>query len=149
MDGTDRAIGKGSSIKSGSGLGILVVPETNCVLCHCVSFRSEAALNDYHSFSDRIANRASPLENSPSCAAMLSARDRQSFTQQVRWICDLEPVAVPRNLTIIARGRLQAVSDGQNGGACHDKHGARGSHCPAYKDMGLHWSLAYRAECDC
>src|SRR6185312_14305798 len=34
MDGTHRAVGKGFGIKSSSGLGILVVPEANCVLCH-------------------------------------------------------------------------------------------------------------------
>src|SRR5262245_64139671 len=44
VDGTHRAIGKGFGIKSSSGLGILIVPEANCVLCHCMSSRSEARL---------------------------------------------------------------------------------------------------------
>src|SRR5262249_55856438 len=42
VDGTHCAVGKGFNIKSSSGLGILIVPEANCVLCHCMSFRSEA-----------------------------------------------------------------------------------------------------------
>src|SRR5262245_43307452 len=39
VDGTDRTVGKDIGIKSSSGLGILIVPEANCVLCHCMSFR--------------------------------------------------------------------------------------------------------------
>src|SRR5262245_24174017 len=42
VDGAHRAIGKSFGIKSSSGLGILIVPEANCILCHCMSFRSEA-----------------------------------------------------------------------------------------------------------
>src|SRR3954454_4500689 len=37
-DGTHRAVGKGLGIKAGSGLGILIVPDANCVLCHSVPF---------------------------------------------------------------------------------------------------------------
>src|SRR4029453_3597983 len=47
VDGTHRAVGKRFGIKSSSGLGILIVPEANCVLCHCMSFRSEARLKCY------------------------------------------------------------------------------------------------------
>src|SRR4029079_1599478 len=47
MDGAHGAVGKGFGIKSGSGLGILIVPEANRVLRHCMSFRSEARLNRY------------------------------------------------------------------------------------------------------
>src|ERR1700736_346594 len=39
VDGTHRAVGKGLGIKASSGLGIFIVPETNRVLCHCMSFR--------------------------------------------------------------------------------------------------------------
>src|SRR5207249_7692653 len=45
MDGTHRAVGKDLGIKASSGLGILIVPQANCVLCHCMSFRFEARLN--------------------------------------------------------------------------------------------------------
>src|SRR4029077_2313762 len=41
VDGTQRAVGKSLGIKSSSGLGVLIVPETNCVLCHCISFDYE------------------------------------------------------------------------------------------------------------
>ena len=33
-DGADRTVGKGLGIKAGGGLGILVVPDANRVLCH-------------------------------------------------------------------------------------------------------------------
>ena len=45
MDGTHRAVGKGLGIKASSGLGIIIVPEANRVLCHCISLRFEAYLN--------------------------------------------------------------------------------------------------------
>src|SRR6476620_434567 len=41
VDGAHRAVGKGFGIKSSSGLGILIVPEANCVLCHRMPFRSD------------------------------------------------------------------------------------------------------------
>src|SRR3954464_2564540 len=44
-DGADRTVGKGLGIKASGGLGILVVPNANCVLCHCMSFRCEARPN--------------------------------------------------------------------------------------------------------
>src|SRR6185312_14757794 len=40
VDGTHRAPREGFGIKSSSGLGILVVPDANRVLCHCMSFCS-------------------------------------------------------------------------------------------------------------
>src|SRR5262249_35475157 len=40
-DGTHSAVGKSLGIKASSGLGILIVPEANRVLCHCMSFRFE------------------------------------------------------------------------------------------------------------
>src|SRR4029077_2328582 len=46
-NGTHCAIGKGLGIKASSGLGILIVPEANRVLCHCISFHFEANLNCY------------------------------------------------------------------------------------------------------
>src|SRR6476646_10844997 len=39
VHGTDRAVGKGCSIEAGSSLGVLVVPQANCVLGHCLAFR--------------------------------------------------------------------------------------------------------------
>src|SRR4029078_11890402 len=36
-DSADRAVGKGLGIKAGSSLGILVVPDANRILCHCMS----------------------------------------------------------------------------------------------------------------
>src|SRR5262245_20467761 len=42
VDGAHRTVGKSFGIKSSSGLGIFIVPEANCILCHCMSFRSEA-----------------------------------------------------------------------------------------------------------
>src|SRR5262249_48419555 len=42
VHGAHGAVGKGFGIKSGGVLGILIVPETNCILGHCMSFRSEA-----------------------------------------------------------------------------------------------------------
>src|SRR6476661_4701202 len=47
VDGTHCAVDKGFGIKSSSSLGILIVPEANCVLCHCMSFRSEARLHSF------------------------------------------------------------------------------------------------------
>src|SRR5262245_6701163 len=44
VDGTHRAVGKGFGIKSSSSLGLLIVPEANCILCHSISFRPEARL---------------------------------------------------------------------------------------------------------
>src|SRR5215831_1241351 len=38
VDGAHRAVGKGPGIEASSSLGVLVVPETNRVLCHCESF---------------------------------------------------------------------------------------------------------------
>src|SRR5262249_18406601 len=43
-DRADRAIGEGLGVETGSSLGVLVVPETNRVLCHCDSFRFQASL---------------------------------------------------------------------------------------------------------
>src|SRR5258705_5950841 len=40
VDGTYRAVGKGFGVKAGSSLGVLIVPQANRVLGHCVSFRS-------------------------------------------------------------------------------------------------------------
>jgi hypothetical protein len=45
VDGTHSAVGKGRDVKASSGLGILIVPETNRVLCHCMSFRFEPRPN--------------------------------------------------------------------------------------------------------
>src|SRR5450756_1108692 len=45
VDGTYRAVGKGLGVKARSRLGILVVPNKNRVLCHCMSFRFEARPN--------------------------------------------------------------------------------------------------------
>src|ERR1700722_9345929 len=45
VDGTHSTVGKGLGIKASGGLGILVVPETNRVLCHCRSFRLEPRHN--------------------------------------------------------------------------------------------------------
>jgi hypothetical protein len=42
VDGTNCAIGKGLAIEASSGLGILIVPDANRVLRHCMSFLSEA-----------------------------------------------------------------------------------------------------------
>src|SRR5262245_16656345 len=42
VDGTHCAVEKGFGIKLSSGLGILIVPEANCVFCHRMSFRSKA-----------------------------------------------------------------------------------------------------------
>ena len=39
VHGTGRAVGKGCRIKTGSSLGVLVVPQANCVLGHCSAFR--------------------------------------------------------------------------------------------------------------
>src|SRR5262249_40518431 len=39
VDGTHPAVGKGLGVESGSSLGVLIVPEANRVLCHCMSFR--------------------------------------------------------------------------------------------------------------
>ena len=52
VDGTHSAVGKGLGIKASSGFGILIVPETNRVLCHCISFRFEPRPNR-HSIRDR------------------------------------------------------------------------------------------------
>src|SRR6266550_4058386 len=38
VDGAHRAVGKGLGVEPGSSLGVLIVPETNRVLCHCLSF---------------------------------------------------------------------------------------------------------------
>src|SRR5262249_4379337 len=38
VHGTDRAVGKGCSIETSSRLGVLVVPQANCVLGHCWTF---------------------------------------------------------------------------------------------------------------
>src|SRR5262245_47930900 len=53
VDGTDRAVGKDIGIKSSSGLGILIVPEANCVLCHCMSFRLEANFRTFEQWLNR------------------------------------------------------------------------------------------------
>src|SRR5262245_25844675 len=42
-NGTHRAVGKGLGIKASSGLGVFIVPDTNRVLCHCMSFRFHGA----------------------------------------------------------------------------------------------------------
>src|SRR4029077_18582674 len=39
VHGTERAVGKGCSIEAGSSLGVLVVPQANCVLGHYLAFR--------------------------------------------------------------------------------------------------------------
>src|SRR4030095_15516963 len=44
VDGTHRAVGKGLGMKASSNLGILIVPDANRVLRHCISFRSDARL---------------------------------------------------------------------------------------------------------
>src|SRR4029077_20678951 len=43
MDSTHRAVGKSLGIKVSSRLGILIVPEANRVLYHCMSFRFAVA----------------------------------------------------------------------------------------------------------
>jgi len=40
VHGTDRAVGKGCGIEAGSSLGVLVVPQANSVLGHCLDFHS-------------------------------------------------------------------------------------------------------------
>src|SRR6188474_3467213 len=47
-DGAHCAVWKGLGIKSSSGLGILIVPDADCVLCHCMSFHSEARGAKHH-----------------------------------------------------------------------------------------------------
>jgi hypothetical protein len=42
VDGAYHAVGKGLGVEAGSSLGVLIVPEANCVLCYCESFRFEA-----------------------------------------------------------------------------------------------------------
>ena len=44
-DGTDRAVGKGGGIEAGSRLRVLVVPQANCVLAHCLTFRFAGLLD--------------------------------------------------------------------------------------------------------
>src|SRR5215213_9912148 len=39
VDGTHRAVGKGLGVETCSRLGVLIVPEANCVLCHYESYR--------------------------------------------------------------------------------------------------------------
>src|SRR6516164_7332564 len=39
VHGTDGAVGKGCSIEASSSLGVLVVPQANCILGHCSAFR--------------------------------------------------------------------------------------------------------------
>jgi uncharacterized protein len=39
VHGADIAIGEGRSIEAGRSLGVLVVPQTNCVLGHCLALR--------------------------------------------------------------------------------------------------------------
>src|SRR5678815_5917075 len=62
VDGTHRAVGKGFGIKSSSGLGIVIVPEANCVLCPCVSFRSEARLNCCLLYTSDAADERSSVD---------------------------------------------------------------------------------------
>jgi hypothetical protein len=45
VDATYSTIGKGLGVKASSGLGIPIVPETNRVLCHRMSFRFEPRPN--------------------------------------------------------------------------------------------------------
>ena len=47
VDGAHRAVGKGLGVEAGSGLGVLVVPKANRVLCYYVSFRFEAKFRPY------------------------------------------------------------------------------------------------------
>src|ERR1051326_9265278 len=42
LDGAHHAVGEGRGVETGSRLGVLIVPETNRVLCHCESFRFRA-----------------------------------------------------------------------------------------------------------
>src|SRR4029077_8850208 len=44
-DRTDRAVGKGGGIEAGSRLRVLVVPQANCVLAHCLTFRFAGLLD--------------------------------------------------------------------------------------------------------
>jgi DNA end-binding protein Ku len=37
VDGAHRAVRKGLGVEAGSSLGVLIVPDANCVLCHCGS----------------------------------------------------------------------------------------------------------------
>jgi ribulose-5-phosphate 4-epimerase/fuculose-1-phosphate aldolase len=53
VDGTHRAVGKGLGIKASSSLGILIVPDANRVLCHCISFRFEARVHLRNSLARR------------------------------------------------------------------------------------------------
>src|SRR5205807_6011626 len=80
VDGIHRAVGKGLCIKASSGLGIPVVPETNRVLCHCMSFR-------FH--GGPISGYAAFLK-SPICASnarLKAGREVQRSTYAARGAC--------------------------------------------------------------
>src|SRR5262249_47635964 len=64
VHGTDRAVGKGCSIEAGSSLGVLVVPEANCVLAHCLA----SALHDRWITTVTRTGYAAALK-SPICAS--------------------------------------------------------------------------------
>jgi hypothetical protein len=77
VDGTHRAVGKGLGIKASSGLGIFIVPETNRVLCHCMSF---------HFHGGPISGYAAFLK-SPICASnarLKAGREVQRSTYAAR-----------------------------------------------------------------
>ena len=49
VDGAYRTVGKSLGIEPGSCLGVLIVPEANRVLCHCISFHLEASFAPFFS----------------------------------------------------------------------------------------------------
>jgi hypothetical protein len=88
VDGTHGAVGKDLRTKASSGLGIFILPKTDRVLCHCVSFHLGARGQLPVACSRWLAHHCSPPDKDRfRTMCSLAVLSDQKLTKEARILC--------------------------------------------------------------